>query len=265
MRGAGLVSGRARLAVASGASTLATPCRYTGLCMYGCPYGSIYNAATTLRELVDSGRVDYRPGRIVDRLEETGGVVRVRLRPLGGGGTETLSAERVFVAGGVLGSTRIVLDSLEAYARPVPLLESAYYTLPLVTWRRTARVGRGLARNTLAQIFLELDDREISAHGVHVQVYGYSARAAALCGRLLALRRLPSLVGRARPHGRRERARALSGGRAGCGAQGRGGGRQAPVASAADRLLATRPDAADLAAGQGLPRRRLVPDARVSG
>lgn len=202
LREAGLVSGRARLAVASGASTLATACRYTGLCMYGCPYGSIYNAATTLRELLDAGAVKYRPGRIVDRLEETRGAVRVRLRPLDGGGPETLLAERVFVAAGVLGSTRIVLGSLDAYDQPVSLLEAAYYTLPLVTRQRPARVGRGLSGNTLAQIFLELDDREISAHLVHVQVYGYSdlmLRAVAARSHLperVAMRLLQPLLGR---------------------------------------------------------------------
>jgi choline dehydrogenase-like flavoprotein len=202
LRAAGLVSGRARLAVAAGGSKYATPCRYTGLCMYGCPYGSIYNAASTLHDLVEAGRVDYRPGWIVDRLEETGGLVHVNMRSLNGGSSETLTAERVFVAGGVLGSTRIVLESLAWYDRPLALLESAYYTLPLVTWSRPARVGRGLAGNTLAQIFLELDDPDVSAHGVHLQVYGYSdlmLRAVAArshLGESVSMRLLQPLLGR---------------------------------------------------------------------
>jgi choline dehydrogenase-like flavoprotein len=170
----GLSSGRARLAVAALTARLTTPCRYTGLCMHGCPYGSIYNSTATLRSLVDAGRADYRPGEIVERLHETGNRVGVRLRSLDNGTQETLSADRVFIAGGVLGSTRIVLESLEAHDRPVSLLESAYFTVPLLTTGRAARVGRGRAGNTLAQIFLELDDPAISRHGIHLQLYGYN-------------------------------------------------------------------------------------------
>ncbi len=202
LRRAGIVAGRSRLAVAAGAGALGTPCRLTGLCMYGCPHGSIYNSATTLRELVDAGRVGYRPGRLVDRLEESGDGVQVWSSELDGGGRERLAAERVFVACGVLGSTRLVLESLGAHGRPVPLLESAYFTLPLLARRRVAPVGRGLGGNTLAQIFLELGDAEISPRGVHLQIYGYNdlmLRAVAARSHLpegVAGRALQPLLGR---------------------------------------------------------------------
>jgi choline dehydrogenase-like flavoprotein len=202
LRRAGVVGGRARLAVAAGSSARGTPCRYTGLCMYGCPYGSIYVASATLDELLRAGRVDYRPGLIVDRLEEGPGGVLVRATRLEGGGSETLSADRVFVACGVLGSTRLLLESLDSYGRPVPLLESAYFTMPLLMRRRPARVGRGLAGNTLAQVFLEVDDPDVSTAGVHLQVYGYNdlmLRALASRSRLperAATRVLQPLLGR---------------------------------------------------------------------
>jgi hypothetical protein len=173
LRRAGAIAGRARLAVASGSSALAIPCRYTGLCMFGCPYGSIYNSAATLGELVAAGRAEYRPGWIVDRLDESRDGVVVHLQSLDGGGRETLSAHRVFLAAGVLGSTRILLESLEAYDTQVRLLESAYFTLPLLTMQRPARVGRGLAGNTLAQVFLDFDP-DTSLRGVHLQLYGYN-------------------------------------------------------------------------------------------
>src|SRR5439155_568728 len=51
LRRAGVAWGRSRLAVSVGRTRIGEPCRYSGLCMYGCPYGSIYNAAATLRKL----------------------------------------------------------------------------------------------------------------------------------------------------------------------------------------------------------------------
>jgi choline dehydrogenase-like flavoprotein len=198
----GAVAGRSRLAVVAGAGARGTPCRYTGLCMYGCPYGSIYVASATLDELRRAGQVDYRPGLVVDRLEEANGGVRLRASRLEGDGSETLSADRVFVACGVLGSTRLLLESLDAHERPVPLLESAYFTMPLLMRRRPARVGRGLAGNTLAQVFLEIDDPEVSTGGVHLQLYGYNdlmLTAVAARSRLperTATRMLQPLLGR---------------------------------------------------------------------
>ena len=197
----GVAWGRSRLAVSAVTGALGTGCTYTGLCMYGCPHGSIYNSAATLGRLAADGRLDYRPGWVVGRLEEEAGSVRVRMSALEGGGSETLAAERVFLGCGALESTRLVLESLE-HERPVPLLESSYFTLPLLSLRRHGRVGRGLGGNTLAQIFLELDDPELSAFGVHLQVYGYNdlmLRAVAARLRIperQAQRLLQPLVGR---------------------------------------------------------------------
>jgi choline dehydrogenase-like flavoprotein len=84
----------------------------------------------------------------------------------------------------------------------VPLLQSAYFTLPLVTRRREEHVGRGLGRNTLAQVFLELEDSRLWTNGVHLQLYGYNdlmLRALAARARMperAAERLLQPLLGR---------------------------------------------------------------------
>ena len=176
LRRAGVLAGRSRLAVSP------ATCEYVGLCMYGCPHDAIYNSAHALGRL----GTDYRVG-VAERVEEHAGSVRVRLA-----GGETIKADRVFVACGALESTRLVLRSIEAYERRAPLLESAYFTVPLL-WRtvQAPRVGRGMAGNTLAQIFLELDR-------AHVQLYGYNdlmLRAAAARLRLPE-RAVRPLVGR---------------------------------------------------------------------
>lgn len=198
---AGVVAGRSRLAVAAVESELAPACRYTGLCMYGCPHGSIWSAADTLRRLIAEGRVDYRRGLVAQRLVERAGAVVVHAARLGGG-EEALTADRIFVACGAVESTRLVLASLEAHERRVRLLESSYFTLPLVSTRRTGPVGRGLAGNTLAQVFVELDPPSSDGRAVHVQIYGYNdLMLRALAGRArvresLAERVLQPLLGR---------------------------------------------------------------------
>src|SRR5947207_1984492 len=62
-----LEAARARLndhGVSFGASRLAVDasCVYCGLCIYGCPYGYIYNSTETLDRLREHPGFTYRPG-----------------------------------------------------------------------------------------------------------------------------------------------------------------------------------------------------------
>ena len=156
---AGAVAGRSRLAV------FVERCDHAGLCLLGCPHDAIWSSEQTLRELTRAGLVEHRPGAVVERFEERSGSVRLHLRT-----REVLEADIVFVAAGALGTTRLVLASLEEYDRDVKLLDSAYYTFPALKWKGS-RVARG---NTLAQVFLEIDDPTMSPNPVHLQVYGYN-------------------------------------------------------------------------------------------
>ena len=173
IRAAGLRVGASRLAVTASTQT-ARDCRYTGLCMYGCPHHSIYNAAHTLEGLVRGGRVDYRPGLYVDRLSEEDHSASVHLHPRTVPHSACrVTASRVFVACGPVSSTRLVLDSITRRQSAMRLLDSQYFLLPMLT-RYRAEVGTAIQSSTLAQIFLELDDSMISQHTVHLQVYGYN-------------------------------------------------------------------------------------------
>ena len=74
-------------------------CRYSGMCLYGCPYRSIYNASHTLDKLVRTGGVEYRGGIYVDRLTEGDGFVTIDFHRRGRTtDTGRLTASRVFVA-----------------------------------------------------------------------------------------------------------------------------------------------------------------------
>ncbi|HEV7404272.1 MAG TPA: GMC oxidoreductase [Chthoniobacteraceae bacterium] len=165
----GLQYGAARVAVQAGESGCVT----CGLCMYGCPYGFIYNSAHTLGRWRERPGFTYRPGIVVDRVEETGGEVKVSGYHMESGQPWSMRADRVFLAGGVLPTTKIVLHSRGAYGRPLHILDSQYYLFPLLQAARTPRV-REEALYTLSQIFLELIDPAISEHFIHLQIYSYN-------------------------------------------------------------------------------------------
>ncbi len=173
LKEAGFNFGASRLAVAASADR-SDACRYSGMCLHGCPYGSIYNASDTLEALVSSGQVDYRSGVYVDRLTESDDVVTIDFHERGRAvDTGCLEASRVFVACGAISSTRLMLDSIGGAQISRRLRDSQYFVMPMLT-PRGVRVGVATQGNTLAQVFVELDAARVSERSVHLQIYGYN-------------------------------------------------------------------------------------------
>lgn len=168
---AGLLFGKSRLAVAGNAA--GRECAHCGLCMYGCPYGLIYNSASTVDALRRNPRFRYRPGVVVDSVRETAGGIAVLARDLETGEQLTIDAERAYLAAGVIPSAQIVLRSVGAYDRPVTIMDSQYFLVPLLT-AAPARELRSERLHTLSQLFLELYDAGVSPFGVHLQLYTYN-------------------------------------------------------------------------------------------
>lgn len=170
---AGFSFGASRLAVATSAED-DHRCRYSGMCLYGCPYGSIYNAAQTLDTLTLGGKVDYRGGIYVDRLTEDGDSVAIEFHERGRpAATGQLTASRALVACGAASSTRLMLSSMGNAPRSLRMQDSQYFVIPMLT-RHSAPVGVATQGNTLAQLFLELEGGHASEHPLHLQIYGYN-------------------------------------------------------------------------------------------
>jgi choline dehydrogenase-like flavoprotein len=173
LRAAGFKFGASRVAVDMSEGS-PNRCRYGGLCLYGCPYHAIYNASHTLEQLVRDRRVTYRGGVYVDRLIPTDGGVTIQAHERGRpASTIELTASRVLVACGAVSSTRLMLASMAQAPHMLRLSDSQYFLIPMAS-ARSMPVRAATQGNTLAQIFLELDDERISRHTVHMQLYGYN-------------------------------------------------------------------------------------------
>jgi ferredoxin len=166
LRRSGIHFGKSRVAVN------AEPCVECGLCLYGCPYSLIYSSAQTLKKLLADRLVDYRPGHVVERLETAGGKVTVHARDPRGNELK-LEAERVFVGAGVLPSAWLALNSLGVFDQEVTMLDSQYFIFPFFRFARTPGVDKE-PLHSLVQAFMEIDDRAVSHHLVHVEVFSYS-------------------------------------------------------------------------------------------
>jgi len=161
----GLVLGRSRLAVRSDA------CIACGMCMTGCPYSLIYSAAQTFDDLRARNRIEYHGGMLAVELSEGAAGATVTAREMGSSTEHSFTADRVFVAGGAVGTTRLVLGSLRRYGQDVALQESAQFVLPFVSFRSTGD-PRYQSAHALGQLsgVIELPDDESQ---VHLQMYTY--------------------------------------------------------------------------------------------
>ncbi|HUO63254.1 MAG TPA: hypothetical protein VMT97_06095 [Terriglobales bacterium] len=170
----GITFGRSRLALRTVADGRGEACRYVGLCLTGCPYLAIYNAAETLRDLMRHPRFHYEPLCKIETVDEPDSTsVRLSGRRVDTNQSVHFVGRRALLAAGVISTTCIVLRSLAHYDRPVTLRYHPYFLLPLVALQGTVDVEseRG---HTLAQLFLEIHDRGISDHWVHLQLYSYN-------------------------------------------------------------------------------------------
>ncbi|MDA1185865.1 MAG: hypothetical protein O2930_14625 [Acidobacteria bacterium] len=173
LRAGGFRFGWSRLAVQAEADGERPGCAYCGLCLHGCPYGLIYDSSATLAQIEGSEGFRYQGGVVVDRLEEGPGGVVIHARSMASGEALRFQAERVLVGCGVVSTTRLLLASLGVFERPVEILDSQYFLLPLLRFRGAGR-PRDENLHTLSQLFVELRDPSVAAHNVHLQVYGYS-------------------------------------------------------------------------------------------
>lgn len=145
LRRSGVTVGRARLAMAS------PECVRCGLCMTGCPYHLIYSADQTLTRLRRAGLIDHRSGWLAVRVQQDSGPPRVTCIDRNTGAVDIFEADKVLLACGALGTTRLVAGSLGLYDRPVAAAESAQITLPIVSLRPTDTDPRHTATFTLNQ------------------------------------------------------------------------------------------------------------------
>jgi hypothetical protein len=124
--------------------------------MYSDGSRSVYRAWMTIEQLRAGRSYVYRDGMLVRSFEERDGVVTVHCDDLTTGGLASFTARRVILGAGALNTVRIVLRSLGAFERRVPLLCNRYRYLPSLNLAMLGRRARD-ERHSLAQLAATLN------------------------------------------------------------------------------------------------------------
>jgi len=171
LAGRGITFGASRLAVQFSGHSPDAPCNYCGHCLQGCPRDLIYSSRHTLEKLIASGRLTYVKDVVVEGIREHG--QRVEIQAVAPDGPTRFDGARAFLAAGVFNSTAILLRSHGWFDRAVEISDAQYFVFPLLQMLPSVDVSRERL-HTLAQVFLEISDREISPRLIHLQLYGYN-------------------------------------------------------------------------------------------
>ena len=141
-RNPGFFMGRSRVATLSRPHRGRHGCARLGRCLWGCPNQALYSPLFTLRECQAHPAFDYRPGFLVTHVElsDDGQATAVVGRGVQDRETLRIPAERVVLAAGALGSTRIVLESryrrYERVDTATGLMDNRQVHVPFLTWSR---------------------------------------------------------------------------------------------------------------------------------
>ena len=141
--------------------------------MYSDGSRSVYRAWMTIEQLRTAGAFTYRDNVLVSSFVQTDDRVAVHCKDLRDGGRVTFTARRVILAAGALNTVRIVLRSLGAYDRRVPLLCNQYRYLPSLNLAMLGRRARD-ERHSLAQLAATLNlPGEAEPDQSFIGVYSY--------------------------------------------------------------------------------------------
>ncbi|HEX3463961.1 MAG TPA: GMC oxidoreductase [Candidatus Elarobacter sp.] len=112
-------------------------CNRSAMCIYGCHQRSIYNAADEIAPLRERAGFTYSSGWFVTRVERAGDAfavhaVATNAETARGDAARVFTADRVLLAAGTLGSTKLALELLGAFDLDRPLLTTPVLTFALV-------------------------------------------------------------------------------------------------------------------------------------
>ena len=149
-------------------------CRNCSMCLYGCPYGVIFNATQTLEQLLKNPAFSYRKGYYVTRFQEQNDNVQLWAVEIISNQEVQFFTKRLFVACGVLPTSQLVLNSLEYFDKPIHMKDSQHFFLPLLhSWKPKPNPSTEES-NSLVQLFLEIIGTNTQEKTAHIQIYTFN-------------------------------------------------------------------------------------------
>ena len=170
---AGIYIGRPLMAVLTEPLNDRMPNQYHDMDFWSNKGGSVYRADCTVRDLQNYQNFTYRPQYLVETFTESqADTIKVRALSLKKNIHKTFEGRRLVLAAGALGTTQIVLRSLNQYNVSVPLICNPHTYIPCINYRSIGKNHKDY-RHSLAQLAMLFDPTGDRKHLVSAQIYSY--------------------------------------------------------------------------------------------
>lgn len=144
-------------------------CQYCGRCMQGCVYGSIYRPSQDLDKLIKKKLVNYQNNLIVQRLVMEKNKIKVEFFNSALKKNEHFIFDKIFLATGAIGSSRIMMQSNNYFGNSLTLKTKSQIIFPLISKSRIDSDWPNV--NTQPDIFLEYKNLNKKLyHWTHTQI-----------------------------------------------------------------------------------------------
>ena len=144
-------------------------CILCGLCMYGCPYDYIYNTNQTLKTFKRNKKFKYINGLKVVKFKENGKNVIVYAKKISNKKILKFYGKSLFIGSGPLSTAKIVLNSIN-YKKNLILKQNQIFYIPFLMEKSIKNPNM---KNTLSQLFCEINDKNVSDYNIHLQFYTF--------------------------------------------------------------------------------------------
>ncbi len=173
MANGGIYTGRSRIAVGSGYPSDRGASFLPDLFIGGVTNGATFNAAEVVDDLKRHPRFEYVSDVTVTGFEENADGVQVFAGRGNDDKVQVFEGRRLFLAAGVLPTARIVLSSLKAYERAVPLKQSMHFIFPILHVFPGPSSPNDNAFS-LAEIFIAFQDTAETGYWSFLSIYRLS-------------------------------------------------------------------------------------------
>lgn len=162
------VVGQSRLLTTFDSSNSSKNCRFCGYCSSGCSFDSIYKAEFDIRDFIDRGLIEYRSSVQVLTVTDSIDGVSLTARSALGGESLTVNCEKLFLAAGVVGSAKILLQSKEIFGHQVSIRRTGGFIEPFISVARHQIEWPNA--NTQTSLYLDFVEGSVSTNWVHAQI-----------------------------------------------------------------------------------------------
>lgn len=133
---------------------------------------SVYRPWVTLEKLKRNSNFELYKKSLVLKFSETNEGVRIDLIDRESNQREQLTAKKLILCAGAMGSARIVLRSTEKSEDRLPIITNAYSIAPCLNWRRIGK-PLGRRRSSLGQLEIFLENKNAPTESRMVSLYTY--------------------------------------------------------------------------------------------